>query len=414
MNKISKSSMMALLLCIVFTSCANTVIERKALFVNADSASIPYRIPAIAAFDDGTLTTLADYRHCRSDIGYGRVDIKCRISPDNGKTWGDEITVVEGTGKSGCVDCGFGDPALACDRESGELLLLTVCGETVYWKSTTNRQNPNRIAALRSTDKGKTWTQWNEITEDIYSLFDDCSKGCVESCFVGSGRIFQSSIIKVGSHYRLYAALCARPNGNRVIFSDDFGKTWKALGGPEALPAPGGDEPKCEELPDGRVILSSRAKGGRIFNIFSYTDITTAKGSWDKASFSGEKNHGCTAIENACNGEILIVNAIRKQDRKKVSLALQSVPLGPHRTNVGIYHKELPDDITGITSESFASDWEGPYQISTTDSAYSTMVLQSNGKIGFFYEETLNADITGYNLIYLAIPVDSLSFNRYK
>ena len=42
------------------------------------------------------------------------------------------------------------------------------------------------------------------------------------------------------------------------------------------------------------------------------------------------------------------------------------------------------------------------------------MVLQSNGKIGFFYEETLNADITGYNLIYLAIPVDSLSFNRYK
>ena len=113
MNKISKSSMMALLLCIVFTSCANTVIERKALFVNADSASIPYRIPAIAACDDGTLTTLADYRHCRSDIGYGRVDIKCRISPDNGKTWGDEITVVEGTGKSGCVDCGFGGPALA-------------------------------------------------------------------------------------------------------------------------------------------------------------------------------------------------------------------------------------------------------------------------------------------------------------
>ena len=81
---------------------------------------------------------------------------------------------------------------------------------------------------------------------------------------------------------------------------------------------------------------------------------------------------------------------------------------------MGIYHKELPDDITGITSESFASDWEGPYQISTTDSAYSTMVLQSNGKIGFFYEETLNADITGYNLIYLAIPVDSLSFNKYK
>lgn len=98
--------------------------------------------------------------------------------------------------------------------------------------------NPNRITALRSSDGGKTWGQWTEITEDIYSLFDDCQEGCVQSCFIASGRIFQSSIIKVGSHYRIYAAMCARPNGNRVIYSDDFGHSWKALGGTDHIKCP--------------------------------------------------------------------------------------------------------------------------------------------------------------------------------
>lgn len=392
-------------------------IRRQVLFECKDSASIPYRIPAIGAFGDGTLVALADYRHCRSDIGFGRVDIRSRISTDNGKTWGEENIVVEGTGESGATDCGFGDPAVVCDRESSEVLLMLVCGETVYWQKTTNRQNPNRIAMMRSVDKGRTWSEWTDMTENIYSLFDSCSKGCVQSCFIGSGKIFQSRIVKAGDYYRIYAALCARPNGNRVIYSDDFGRSWKALGGAEALPALKGNEPKCEELPDGRVILSSRAMGGRIFNIFSYTNQTTGEGSWGEASFSGKENNGCIALDNSCNGEILIIPATRKSDKKEVYLALQSVPLGPERANVGIWHKELPADIdeTGkITPESLAADWSGPYQVSRDRSAYSTMEKQSDGKIGFFMEETENADITGYNLVYMAIPADSLSLNNYS
>ena len=137
-------------------------------------------------------------------------------------------------------------------------------------------------------DGGETWSL-KEVTEDIYSLFDDAPQGCVQSCFIASGSIFQSEIIKVGSHYRIYAALTARPNGNRVLYSDDFGRTWSVLGGLDALPAPYGDEAKCAELPDGRVVLSSRAMGGRYFNIFTYTDIGTAAGSWGEAAPSGRR-----------------------------------------------------------------------------------------------------------------------------
>ena len=42
------------------------------------------------------------------------------------------------------------------------------------------------------------------------------------------------------------------------------------------------------------------------------------------------------------------------------------------------------------------------------------MVQQSDGLVGFFYEETENADRTGYDLVYMAIPIDSISNNMYS
>lgn len=391
-----------------------TTLSTHTLFETESTDTVPYRIPAIATLSDGSLLALTDYRYCKGDIGFGRVDIHGRTSADNGATWGEEFALIEGTGVPGAVDCGFGDAALVADRESGDILLMLVCGQTVYWHQTTNRQNPNRIAVLRSSDNGATWAPWEEVTEDIYTLFDGSVHGCIESCFVGSGKICQSRQVKVGSHYRLYAAICARPNGNRVIYSDDFGHTWKALGGADQLPAPGGDEPKCEELPDGRVVLSSRAYGGRLFNIYTFSDVERGEGTWGEVAFSGEENSGCTAVENACNGEILILPAVRKEDGAKVNVAFQSVPLGPDRRNVGVYYKELPENVAEMTPALFAAGWEDPYQVSVTSSAYSTMVQQANGNIAFFYEECADECPGGFDMVYKEIPVDSLTFNRYK
>ena len=391
-----------------------TAATGQVLFHTPDSDTIPYRIPAMAAMHNGDILALTDYRLCGNDIGYGRVDIHGRISRNGGRTWGKEFVLIEGSGVSGATDCGFGDAAMVADRESGDVLVIMVCGETVYWHETTTRQNPNRIAVLRSSDNGRTWSQWKEITEPVYTLFDDSVHGCVQSCFIGSGKILQSRKIKVGSHYRIYAAMCARPNGNRVIYSDDFGHTWHVLGGPDALPVPNGDEPKCEELPDGRVVISSRTWGGRYFNIFEYSDIASGTGAWGEVAGSGKRVNGCASLENACNGEILIVPAVRKADRKKVQLALQSVPLGPQRANVGIYYKELPEDVTSITPASFAADWEKPYQVSDTTSAYSTMLLLKNGNIAFYYEESICLDGWGYDMVYKEIPLEVITADQYQ
>ena len=250
LNFLSAASVLAACIMSVESCSQPATLSRHTFFETEATDTIPYRIPAIATLSDGSLLALTDYRYCKGDIGFGRVDIHGRMSADNGKTWGEEFSLIEGNGVPGAVDCGFGDAALVADRESGDLLLMLVCGQTVYWHQTTNRQNPNRIAVLRSNDNGKTWSAWEEVTESIYSLFDESVHGCIESCFIGSGKICQSRQVKVGSHYRLYAAMCARPNGNRVIYSDDFGRTWNVLGSVDELPAANGDEPKCEELPD--------------------------------------------------------------------------------------------------------------------------------------------------------------------
>jgi len=418
MRKILKLTEVAVILLMGFAavSCGNVRKLSQHTLFEADAAdSIPYRIPTIATMHNGDLLALADYRHCLLDIGWGRVDIHSRTSGDRGKTWSDKAVLIEGTGVSKATDCGFGDAAIVADRESGDVLVVMVCGETVYWHQTTTRQNPNRVAVIRSHDNGRTWSQWEEITEQVYSLFDDCRHGCIQSCFVASGKIFQSRTVKTGSHYRIYAALCARPNGNRVIYSDDFGRTWHALGGPDSLPAPSGDEPKCEELPDGSVILSARAKGGRIFNIYRYSDVSSGTGQWGTAAFSGAENDGCTAVSNACNGEIIIVPAIRKEDGKKVRLVLQSVPLGPGRSNVGIYYKELPEDPESVTPEVLAADWEKPYQVSESTSAYSTMMQLRGGNIAFYYEEHENHNCNGgYDMVYKELTLSEITSGAYK
>ena len=230
----------------------------------------PYRIPGITVDPEtGRIITTAARLVCGTDPGYGQVDVVCRISDDNGATWSEMEDVAVGTGitspEENYFDTAFGDPAVVADRTSSEVLIIVVAGCTKY--QTASRAIPNMIGTIHSLDNGNSWEEPVDVTEPIYSLFDAANGGnYMDAAFVGGGKVFQSRIVKVGKYYRLYAAMCARPGGNRVIYSDDFGRSWHALGGPAALPAPGGDEPKCEELPDGRVVLSSRVGAGRIYN----------------------------------------------------------------------------------------------------------------------------------------------------
>ncbi len=387
--------------------------EKQVLFLTTGQ-SVPYRIPAIARAHNNDLIVMGDYRPCKADIGYGEIDVYMRRSEDNGATWSRSVKVLDGTGVRGAKDCGFGDIAIVADATSDRVLAMAVAGDVVYTGS--SRTNSNHAVRFYSEDNGKTWSKPEYITDDIYGLFDSRIYGPVDGLFAASGRICQSKFIKTGDYYRLYTALLTQNNGNSrggrnyVLYSDDFGKTWNVLGDIDEPAIKNGDEAKCEELPDGRVVISSRTSGGRQFNIFTYADRKKATGTWGSQIKSSQAEGGI-ALAASCNGEILMVPAIRKADGQKVTLALQSTPAASDRSKVGIYYKALADKNDYDTPTLFATGWSGPYNVSTTTSAYSTMVMQADGKLAFFFEE--NSSNGGYDLVYLPISLEQITDSAY-
>lgn len=398
--------------------------KRVEIFPTTTSKAIPYRIPAITTTYDGNLLAVADYRHCRYDIGNGRIDLHGRISKNGGKTWGEIFTIIEGDGRLVNNDCnasltaGYGDPCIVADRESNKVLMLCVCGHQTFFRST--REEPNQVARFYSEDGGRTWSKPEVITETFYTPFDNSKIGPIRGMFIGSGRIFQSRMTKIGNYYRLYAAMLARDKDgtfcNFVVYSDDFGKEWKVLGSTDKGAIPhSGDEPKTEELPDGSILISSRCTGGRYFNIFRFNNHKTADGTWEEMAFSGASNKGVTALNNSCNGEVMILPAIRKKDNKRLYIALQSLPLGSGRSNVGIYYKELEDYNDFLTPAHFAKDWDGSCKSSSKGSAYSTMTLQKDNSIAFVYEEdTYDTKGGGYTIVYKNYTLEEITDGRFS
>ena len=402
----------------------------------------PYRIPAIATRKDGKLLALNDYRPCGADIGFGRVDLVQRIGSADGTVWGEGTTIITGNvddNVDGDITTqhndGYGDPAVCIDRETGRVLLICVTGHTVCGSAT--RENPNRIARFYSEDGGETYHSVNDenaifddITEEFYGLWDteaykagdktSQDQYTAQSFFFGSGRIFQSSKIKVGEYYRIYAALWSKDMHNRVAYSDDFGLTWHILGTREDMPFPNfgnANEPKCEELPNGDVIMSSRKPHGRYYNIFTYTDVENGQGSWGKGTNS---DIPAPSDWNGTNGEITTYQVLGA-DGDIHNIVLQSLPLGLEeysgdvRRNVGFYFKDITSKYSyqkGGKNDvpTFATGWERGLLVSTAQgSAYSTFTLQTDGRIGFFYEETPG----GYSMVYVSLSISEITNGKY-
>ncbi len=401
--------------------------ERFEVFQLLNPSDIPYRIPAIATTNDGTLVAVADYRHSGTDIGVtdkGRIDLHYRLSHDNGNTWSEVMPLIEGKGDKSpdFMHVGFGDPCIVADRESSRVLLMSCAGNVSFQNGT--RHNHQNIARFYSEDGGRTWGAPEDIAESIYSQFDNSKYGPVRSMFVASGRIMQSRITKVGNYYRLYCAVLVRDKSakhmNYILYSDDFGMSWKVLGNINEPAVYGtADEPKVEELPNGTIVISSRYSGGRYYNFFTYTDINTGAGKWESAVFSGATNNGVESKDNSTNGEIMLIPVTRTADNKAMYIVLQSVPLGPNRKNVGIYYKELAEEFEDYISPiEFARDWDGVKQVSTLNSAYSTMTWQKDNRLGFLYEEESHGASTlaygGYTIVYECFDIEDLTDGKYS
>ena len=372
-----------------------------------------YRIPAVVQLVGGRLLAIADDRHSSDyDIGgnWG-IDIVGRISNDAGKTWDKTCMIADGDGLRQGFHDSHGDAAAVVDRESGQVLIMCASGKHGFLNSTL--QEPLRVGRYTSDSNACAWTE-DDVTNDIYGIFADYPE--VNALFFSSGRICQSRHIKHGDYYRIYSAVDAPMGvGCLVLYSDDFGQSWHALGGPSARPttAPWGDEAKVEELPDGNVLLSCRSKqtatSGRLFNIYD-----CATGSWGEMAVSNDSEQGTCSEECSCNGELLIVPVMRTSDHRSMHLVLQSVPRGKGRQCVSIYYKPLLDASDYDEPADFAWGWHR-FQVTGNYSAYSTMIATTNGNIAFFHEDCNDNEgsTSAYDLLFQLLTIERITNGRY-
>ena len=308
--------------------------------------------------EDGKLSISGFHTHCGGKTIWEMICTDIDISPkdrpkterilmmsrstDNGKTWTEPQTLIEGQGEGK----GYGDPALV-QCENGDVLCL-FAGHNGYFQSTV--ANPICVFMCRSTDRGQTWGDTVNLTSVIW----DVSSG-YHGAFVASGNGLR---LKRGPHAGrvLFAAAVVR-NGenvsdNFVIYSDDNGHTWQRS--QKAFNK--GDEAKLMELNDGTVLISVRRTGARGYNHSEDGGVTWGtQGYWNEMTI------------NACNGEMLRV------DEKTL---IHSIPNSMNRENVSIF-----------TSTDEGQSWHSPVLLVEGPSVYSSLTLLKDGTIGCYVEK---------------------------
>lgn len=385
-------------------------------------AERPYRIPAIATLKDGSLLAISDYRPCYQDVGNGEVDMYAKVATMDAAgnySWSGEAKLIA----DGTDDCGYGDAALVVDRESGDALVICVSGKVVYGSgSSTNHNGMARI--VRSAANG----EWSEPDENVSDEFFGQLPSAY-TMFMASGRMLQSNIVKAegAEYYRIYGALLVHGSegeGNYVVYSDDFGKRWNLLG--NGMCVDGGNEAKLEELPNGDIVISSRANGGRIFNVFNFTNLQTAEGNWEGQPddvYNFEGNVASASGKSGCNGELLFYKGlVNVNDGKTYNVMLQSLPAGTSgnekRSNVTVFYKAFEADKDSWAVSDFTSGWELGLEVDNGASAYSTMTILPNGNIGFLYESEevgfgkkylIRYQYYGYNIKFRNLTVNDVT-----
>lgn len=332
--------------------------EQK-LYSPGDYGSRNWRIPAIATLPDGTLLAVNDRRKNNEGDLPEDIDIVCRRSTDNGRTWSEPAYIIQGTG----YKHGYGDPALAV-CPNGDVL-CAFCGLNGLWQST--EADPQHIYICRSTDGGRTWQEPTNIQPLVWGSQAVHPAGRnYKAGFIASGN---GLVLRRGPHAGriLFVAALCRKNANILdnfaLYSDDNGATWQV----SELAFLAGDEAKAVELTDGSILMSVRQSGARGYTTSADGGVTWApQGTWPEMT------------TNACNGDLLRLSAVDEGGERNI--LLHSIPNSTDRENVSVF-----------VSYDEGKSWQDPVSLEAGKSVYSSLTLQRDGTIGAYIEKNTNS-----------------------
>ena len=322
------------------------IYERQTMLFNPwDNGSEFYRIPAMIVMESeqykGRIVTVTDRRFNSNADLPNKIDLVARYSDDNGASWS-KAKNIAGNHNQGS-DYGYDD----CIK--------------VYQAS--------------SNDGGKTWEQPHEISDLIYDAIYKDAPSKFQGVFVTSGKglCLKRQKRKSTNGRILFVMVCKFTSGpycNYIVYSDDEGKTWNVS---KEAAFVGGDEAKLVEEHDGTVIISTRRKGERGFNISHDGGLTWGKGYTNKDLWG-----------NSCNADMLIYSE---------DIYLHTMPNDTDRRNLTIY-----------ASKDKGKTWPYKYVFNSLSGAYSTIVKCADGSIGIYYEDgTMSGH---YSMNFITLPLE--------
>ncbi|MFD1616265.1 GEVED domain-containing protein [Gelatiniphilus marinus] len=345
-----------------------------------------YRIPSLVTSKAGTLLAITDARmESIADVP-ARIDMYVRRSTDNGTTWGNPIVINTQYG---------GDACTVVDKTTGRIF--------IFYAYSTNQGifgsngDPNSPDTLRSRyvysdDDGLTWSAPVDLTAALYKAGDKsywASAGTGIQLRNGT-LVIPIGVVRAGN--QIYGAL---------LYSTDHGATWNRSA---TNSFSGFDENTLVELNDGRIMVNSRNHYGTGTRLVTYTsDLGT---TWEPYTFDS------TLIDPICQGNILRYTSTL--DGYNQNRILFSNPASASGRKDGALRISYDEGQTWAYSKLYQPG----------SSAYSSLAILPNGKIGILYETDDYAtikfkrfsldDLTDNNDSFVALSIDEKSATNNK
>ncbi|MFD1161166.1 GEVED domain-containing protein [Hwangdonia seohaensis] len=309
-----------------------------------------YRIPSLVTSKAGTLLAITDVRYENSSDVPGVIDMAVRRSTDNGDTWGSAITIETDHG---------GDACTVVDRDTGRIFIFYAYStNSTIWNSDGDHTSPNclRSRYVYSDDDGLTWSAPVDLTEALYQTGDRsywASAGTGIQLRNGT-LVIPIGVVRGSNANFIYGAL---------LYSTDHGATWNrsATNSFDKF-----DENTLVELNDGRIMVNSRNHYGTGTRLVTYTsDLGT---TWEPYTFDS------TLIDPICQGNILrYTSTLDGYNQNRILFSNSASASGRKDGALRISYDE-------------GQTWAYSKLYQPGFSAYSSLAITADGKIGVLYE----------------------------
>ena len=304
-----------------------------------------YRIPSVVVAPDGSILAFCEARR-NTGGDFDDIDLMLRRSQDNGATW-TEMEVIAADGEHS-----IGNQCPVVDSFTGTIWLP-------------HNKNNQQTYVMSSDDNGVTWSQREEITDDVtspawqpYPVSDGNVHRdllCGTGTGPGHGIQLKSGRLIVPSWHN-----DGKPQSSHVIYSDDHGQSWR-LG-----PTLGRDVDECElvQTNDGRLYMNMRSQRQANRRAYAW--------SWDEGDSWSEPVVDDRLIDANCQGSVVRFTDSESHEKNRVVFS-----------NAASTTRER---LTAWLSYDECRTWAISKVLNEGPSAYSDLCIAPDMSICCFYE----------------------------